>query len=532
MNREKKRLPIGIQTFSKLVEDNYLYVDKTNYIYRLLTEGGQYYFLSRPRRFGKSLLLSTLYELFNGSRHLFKNLWIYDKIAWERHPVIYIDFLKLDYKTAEKLEQSLKKIINKIAVEHQLEFDEEEDYKTSFANLIELLAKKNKNKVIILIDEYDKPIIDFIETEEIEKAKENRKVLKSFYSMLKSSDEFIRFVFITGVSKFSRVSIFSDLNNLYDITVDDKFAALLGITEEELSHYFADRLESLSRKTGLPGVELREQLKRWYNGYSWDGCTFLYNPFSLLNLFSKGRFDNYWFSTGTPTFLINHVKNRQRDIASFEQEEVDGAIFESYDIENLGITSMLLQTGYLSIKNIETLGTRSKYILSYPNEEVKESFLKHFLAGITSEETGRVGSRILDLVKTIRSGNLHDFFNIINSLFASVPSHLFIKDREAYYHTIIYLVLTLIGVNIGVEVHTNKGRIDAVIETGDNIYILEFKMGAASEALKQIETMKYHERYLSSGKNIKLIGVGFDEKERNIAGFCEKIYNPPQRESK
>ena len=203
---------------------------------------------------------------------------------------------------------------------------------------------------------------------------------------------------------------------------------------------------------------------------------------------------------------------------------MDGSIFESYDIENLGITSMLLQTGYLTIKDIETVGTRTKYILSYPNEEVKESFLKHFLAGITDEETGRVGSRILDLVETINEGKLDEFFTIIKSLFASVPSHLFIKDREAYYHTVIYLVLTLIGVNIVVEVHTNKGRIDAVIETDDHIYAVEFKMGSAENALAQIERMDYFERYLSSGKKIKLIGVGFDEQERNIAGFCSKDY--------
>jgi len=350
----------------------------------------------------------------------------------------------------------------------------------------------------------------------------NRKVLKKFYSVLKGSDKYIRFVFITGVSKFSRMSLFSDLNNLNDITIDDHFSTLLGITQDELLKYFDDRIRHLSQKMNMSQENLLGHIKEWYNGYSWDGCHFLYNPHSILNFFSKTRFGNYWFASATPTFLINHMKNREKDIISLEREEVDEAIFESYDIENLEVISMLFQTGYLTIKDIIPVGIKSKYVLSYPNEEVKESFLKHFLSNYTAEETGIVGSKILDLVEAAGKDDLERFFTIIKSLFASIPSHLFIKDREAYYHSIVYMILKLLGIYIKVEEHTNKGRIDAVIETESHIYVMEYKMGTSDEALSQIERMKYYEKYLSSGKSIQLIGVGFDREEKNISDYKVK----------
>jgi len=514
-----KNLPISIQTFSDLMTQDYLYVDKTKEINNLFARGGKYYFLSRPRRFGKTLLVSTLKEIFSGNKELFKGLWIYDKIQWEVFPVIDIDFLGLKYETQSELIDTLEYLIDQNAAQQGIEL-KEKGYDKRFKELI--IKTSQKNKAVILVDEYDKPIIDFIETEEKEIALANRKVLKKFYSVLKSADEYIRFVFVTGVSKFSRVSIFSDLNNLYDITIDDNFSTLLGLTQDELLKYFDDRIDWLSQKMKMSKNVFLENVKQWYNGYSWDGSHFLYNPHSILNFFSKNRFSNYWFASATPTFLINHMKKRKKDITALEREEVDEAIFESYDIENLEVLSMLFQTGYLTIKDIIPVGIKSKYVLSYPNEEVKESFLKHFLASYTTEETGIVGSKILDLVEAAGKDDLENFFIIIKSLFASIPSHIFIENREAYYHTVIYLVLKLLGVYIEVEVHTNKGRIDAVIETESHIYILEFKMGTSDEALSQIEERKYHEKYLSSGKSIQLIGVGFDEKEKNISDYKEK----------
>lgn len=513
-----KNLPIGIQTFSDLITQEYLYVDKTKEIYNLFAQGGKYYFFSRPRRFGKSLLVSTLKEIFSGNKDLFKGLWIYDKIQWQSFPIIYIDFLGLKYESQNELTETLEYLINQNAVSHGIEL-KEKGYDKRFKELIMEISKKNK--AVILVDEYDKPIIDFIETGQKEIALVNQKILKKFYSVLKSADQYTRFIFITGVSKFSRMSIFSDLNNLNDITIDDNFSTLLGITHDELLTYFSDRIDRLKETMNMPGKDFLDHVKYWYNGYSWDGRHFLYNPYSIINLFSKNRFGNYWFATGTPTFLINHIKSREQDITILEKHEVDESFFESYEIENLEVAAMLFQTGYLTIKEIKPVGLKSQYILSYPNEEVKESFFKHFLANYTTKETSIVGSKILDLVKTITSHDLENFFTIIKSLFASIPSSLFIRDKEAYYHTIIYLVLELLGANIQVEVHTNKGRIDAVIETASHIYIMEFKMGTSVEALAQIETKKYHEKFLSIGKCILLVGVGFDENERNLSSYKE-----------
>jgi hypothetical protein len=318
------------------------------------------------------------------------------------------------------------------------------------------------------------------------------------------------------------MSIFSGLNNLNDITVDDRFSTLLGVTHSELLQYFDDRLDTLSQKTGQAREDLIASLKKWYNGYSWDGKNFLYNPFSLLSFFSRGRFGNYWFSTGTPTFLINRIKNRKKEIASLERVEVDEAVFESYDLDNLEIISMLFQTGYLTIKESQLIGIKSKFTLSYPNEEVRESFLKHFLSSYTNEDAGTAGIIILELQDSIKGNDLERFFDILKSLFASIPVNLFIKEKEAYYHTVIYLILRLLGIDINVEVHTNKGRIDAVIETERCIFVMEFKMGAADKAISQIETRKYYERYLSSAKTIKLVGVGFDPEERNISTYFQE----------
>jgi hypothetical protein len=514
-----KNLPLSIQTFSDMITRDYLYVDKTKEIYNLFTQGGKYYFLSRPRRFGKSLLISTLAEIFSGNKELFKGLWIYDKIEWAQYPVLHIDFSKIEFETPKKLKKSIKKFLYEKALSYGISLDEEKSYKEIFVELIEKLS--SRGRVVILVDEYDKPIIEFIETEKVATARANQRVLKNFYAVIKGSDKYIHFVMITGVSKFSRMSIFSDLNNLNDITIDERFSTLLGLTHDELLDYFSDRIDRLSKKLKMPGQDFLNYVKQWYNGYSWDACHFLYNPFSIINFFSKNRFGNYWFSTGTPTFLIHHIKKQGKDIRELEKEEVDDSIFESYDIENLEIISMLFQTGYLTLKEIRPVGIKSQYILSYPNEEVKESFLKHFLADYTTAETGIVGSRILDLVKTITTDDLENFFTIIKSLFATIPSHLFIGDSEAYYHTVIYLVLELLGTNIQVEVHTNKGRIDAVIETASHIYIMEFKMGTPAKALSQIEARKYHERYSAAGKTVRLIGVGFSSLERNISGYQE-----------
>lgn len=515
-----KKLPIGIQTFRDLIEENYLYVDKTRDIYNLFADGGKYYFLSRPRRFGKSLLISTLKEIFSGNQRLFKGLWIYEKIAWQKHPLIYIDFLKIDYKTPAILEESLEKRIRKIARDYNINLEKEANYKQVFADLIEELGKEEG--VVILIDEYDKPIIDFVD--EKEAAAKNRDILRNFYTTIKGMDEYITFAFLTGVSKFSKVSVFSGLNNLRDITLSEEFATMLGYTEDELLNYFDDRLEELQSRLNMKKEQIQEDIKRWYNGYSWDGKNYVYNPLSILSFFLEGRFSNYWFSTATPTFLVKLIKKKRVNVETIGTWETDDHVFDSYDVENMDLVSLLFQTGYITIKEIKTLRDIRKYRLSFPNQEVKDAFLKYLLADLMESSPGILGSKLYDLTDQLISHQPEQFFKTLKSLFAVIPYEIFIPDKEAYYHSVIYLVLTLLGIHVRAEVQTNIGRIDAVIELDDVVYVMEFKMGSEKEALEQIKKMKYHEPYADQGKTIFLAGIGFDTDKRNISGcLLEKI---------
>lgn len=515
-----KNLPLGIQTFSKLIEGDFVYIDKTEHIHKLFADGGQYYFLSRPRRFGKSLLISTLKEIFSGNRELFKGLWIYDKIDWQRYPVIEIDFSKIDYQTPEVLQKELEIRIAEIAADCGLELTREKSYKSKFVELIKKLSKENR--VVILIDEYDKPIIDLVDKEEI--ARQNREILRDFYSTIKASDEHIKFAFMTGVTKFSRVSVFSGLNNLNDITLDERFSTMLGCTKEELLHYFSDRLELLSRKRNAEKKEVIEEIRNWYDGYSWDGKQMIFNPVSILSLFDKNSFANYWFASGTPTFLVKLMKDKNYDFTGFDWLEVSGYIFDSFDLDHLEITSLLFQTGYLTVKEKTEDEERQVYYLGYPNQEVKESLLTYLFREYAEKDFVWSEKVLGRLSSSIRKHDVAGFFELLQSIFASIPYNVLEKDREGYYHTVIYLILKLIGIRIGCEVQTNVGRIDAVVETDDTIYILEFKMGIPEEALNQIKTMRYHEKYLSSGKAVSIIGVGFDKEKGNISDYkLEKV---------
>lgn len=507
-----KKLPIGRQVFSEIIQGNYLYIDKTKDIYQLFARGGKYYFLSRPRRFGKTLLISTLKEIFSGNKELFKGLWIYDKLEWKKHPVIHLDFLGMEYDSRDRLIETLEFLVNQNAKTYNLRLKEKR-YDKRFKELIVELSKINK--VVILVDEYDKPLIDFVDKKEI--AKENCDVLKTFFGNIKGADEFLEFVFITGVSKFSRVSVFSDLNNLTDITISGAFSTMLGYTGEELLDYFGDRIEKMANGE----IEkLTDDIKHWYNGYSWDGKNFVYNPLSILLFFEEERFDNFWFSTGTPTFLIKSLREKRIDIKRLENYETTKLLFDSYEIERLNVFALLFQTGYLTIKEVKPISrTQDIYRLSYPNREVKESFLDYLAADYTGKLPDEMGFLVYRLQETIVNDNLDEFFTVLKSIFASISYEIFIRDREAYYHTVIYLLLKLLGVHIKVEVGTNIGRIDGVIETESHIYIMEFKVGKASDALDQIKEKKYFEKYLTTPQKIKIIGVGFDSEERNIKDY-------------
>jgi hypothetical protein len=522
-----KRLSLGFQTFSKLIAGNRLYVDKTRHIYDLLTGSGQYFFLSRPRRFGKSLLISTLADIFSGNKEVFKGLWIYDRIQWTKYPVIHIDFSTIDYETPESLKESLKKFLDETAISYGLILDEEKSYKESFVELIRKCS--SKGKVVVLIDEYDKPLIEYMETNEIEKAEKIRRVLKNFYGVIKGSDAFLRFVFITGVSKFSKVSVFSDLNNLIDLTLSEGFSTLLGYTEAELAHYFSPYMEQMSEKQGMSKNRLLEKIQKWYNGYSWDGKNFVYNPYSILNLFNENSFENFWFASGTPTFLVKVIKNKEEDAKRFDNLTVSRDAFEKFDIENMEISSLLFQTGYLTIKKIYYIrDDKKRYQLSYPNQEVRDSFLNVLFQEYTQKSTQRTSEIVDRMAAAIAEDNIDLLIEQFKSLFASIPYNIFIGEREAYYHTVIYFVLKLIGAEVRPEEESNIGRLDAVLETNNKIYIMEFKLGSGQEALEQIKEMKYAEKYRTKGKEIVLAGIGFDSEKRNIDTYLLERLTPDE----
>jgi len=508
-----KKLPIGIQTFKNLIEDGCYYVDKTPFIKRLVDEG-KVYFLSRPRRFGKSLFLSTLKEAFQGSRDLFKGLFLYSNWDWDNvYPVIHISFGSGVFSTPEKLETSIDEILK----------DNEKIYSIPltyqspngrFKQLIEGLYEKYKAKVVVLVDEYDKPILDVIENKDVARA--NREILKNFYTVLKDADPYIKFVFLTGVSKFSKVSIFSGLNQLNDITLDQKYATVCGYTEEDLYTVFADRIGEFDIN----------QLREWYNGYSWLGQK-VYNPFDVLLLFDKKDFRPYWFETGTPAFLIKLIIENNYCISKFEDVQITDKILESFDIDTIQIENLLFQTGYLTIQERYKEFDENIYRLTYPNREVKVSFNSHFL-GTTLYNHNTEELRI-SFRKFLIQKEFEKVKNVIQSLFASLP-HIWvskISSYEGFYVSVMYALLSSSGFKMIPEDMTNTGRIDCSILYNDIIYILEFKVVDEAKkgiALQQIKEKKYYEKYLHQYSEVYLIGIEFSKINKNITGFeVEKI---------
>ena len=514
-----KKLPIGIQTFREIRENGYLYVDKTEQIYELITKG-KTYFLSRPRRFGKSLLISTLEEIFQGNKELFKKLYIYNTdYNWEKHPIVRISFGGNLYENKEVLKKYIKESIKKIAKQYNINLKE----KSLAPATRELIVELSKiNKVVILIDEYDKPLIDNLEKGKEEIYKENREMLKAFYSIFKEMDQYLKFIFLTGVSKFSKVGVFSGLNNLEDITMDARFCNLIGWNQKELEHNFADNIKALAQIEKLDQKEIIKKIKKWYNGYRFsDKDEKVYNPFSTLLLFSQQAFKLHWFETGTPTFLINLIKEQDYDIRKLEKLEIGINDFSTYEIESLDILPLLFQTGYLTIKNY--IPEDMIYELGYPNFEVKSGFLYKLMNAQSQQSLST--SFLYKITKALRSNNLDEFFLNLRIFFANIPYDLHLKN-EKYYQTIFYLVFTLLGLRIKVETKTNQGRIDATIETDNDIYIFEFKLFDTKEkALEQIKEKKYYEKFLNKNKPIHLIGVEFDPKERNVGEMVEVVIN-------
>ncbi|PID30650.1 MAG: AAA family ATPase [Candidatus Cloacimonadota bacterium] len=514
-----KKLGLGIQDISKLKENNYVYVDKTELIHKLITSGS-YYFLSRPRRFGKSLLVNTMEKIFKGDKELFKDTWIYDKWNFdENYPVIKINFAEIGLEELD-LGKALDRVLTNIGKSYNIIL-EEKTYSLKFRELIEKMSKENP--VAILIDEYDKPIIDYIESSKREKAEENRDILRAFYSIVKGSDKYIKLFFMTGISKFSKVSLFSELNNLTDITFNDKYINITGYTKSEIEVNYFHYLEVLEKKFKYDRETLFDKIKLWYDGYSWNGEDFVYNPYSLLSFFNNNKFNNYWFQSGTPRFLTKLIREKDVDIIKYENSfEVDSNVFDSYDIDNIDSSIILFQAGYLTIKGVTVdpeYGSET-YRLAYPNKEVKDSFYSH-LAG---EFTGLEKTSFFEIIKKLNNNlenNLFDKFIMdIQAIYSNIPQPIFIGERESYYHTVIFIILKLMKANIiEAERMTNYGRVDAVIETKSYIYVVEFKMNSVDEALKQIKEKKYYQPYLNDGREVICVGVAFSKEERNIKEY-------------
>jgi hypothetical protein len=501
-------LPIGQQYFKSIIKGKAIYVDKTEYIYDLCYPLDKGYFLSRPRRFGKSLVLDTIDELFSGNRPLFEGLWIEDKWDWsETYPVIRMSLDAIGHE--QGLKQALLKQLNRIARTFDLSLLEDESLGGAFQELIESVAKKTGKQVVILIDEYDRPIIDYIDPYNLTMANNQRDILKQFFSILKYASKHIRFLFITGVSKFARVSIFSDLNHLIDLTLHKKYAALCGYTQAELEYYFAPYLKTMPADT-------LENMKSWYDGYSWDAKTFVYNPFSVLNFFDKQTYSNFWFETGTPTFLLKLM--RKRFSYKLEETEVSNLILESFRLEEfdaLDLNSLLLQTGYLTIKEITSHQT---FILNYPNKEVKQAFGQFLLSEYTQTPvTVPYGANIL---RALEHNNLAEVINILNNLVKSVPDQKYVKNEEKFFHAIIHLIFTMIGSDPRSELHAHIGRMDMVLMTTERIFLFEFKLNeTAKAAIQSIKDRDYaaHLRYLN--KPITGIGVVFSKKTKGVTDW-------------
>ena len=518
----ERKLPIGIQGFEKIRTDHFLYVDKTGYIYQLVHNNVPY-FLSRPRRFGKSLLLSSLKAYWEGKRELFSGLEIEaleeeNADAWKTYPVFYFDFNGANYLESGALERMLDFHLR----------GWEEEYETandgmSVGERFRLLLKKAREKTdlrcVILVDEYDKPLLDVAENKE--QQEHNKEVLRGFFSILKSLDEFLQFIFITGVSKFHKVSIFSDLNQLKDISLTKKYAGLCGITDRELETYFTAEIAEFAREQGISPGECRERLKRTYDGYRFHpGGETVYNPYSLLNAFSDCEFGSYWFETGTPTFLVKKLRESHFDVRKFTDHTIYAgeSLLKDYTGEGADPIPLLYQTGYLTIESYNS--ARNRYTLCFPNEEVKYGFLESLMPTYVPKATAGNGLDIFTLDEYIERGKPERIRDVLTGLFASITYTTGNDPFEHYFQTVIYLVFTLLGKFALCEMHTFTGRIDCKVETQDFIYLFEFKRDdTAKAALAQIDSKEYSLPFVADTRKLYKIGVSFDSESRKLVGW-------------
>jgi len=511
----RKKLPIGIQSLRELREEGHYYADKSGYAVDL-AQSGKYYFLSRPRRFGKSLFLDTLKELFEGNAALFKGLAAEARWDWsKKHPVIRINFGDGVLKSRAELEQRIQAILRtnreRLGLPRPADWPEVD----TAGNLSHLIAQAHQatgQRVVVLVDEYDKPILDNIT--DTATATDMREGLKNLYSVLKGADEHLKFVFITGVSKFSKVSLFSGLNNLKDITLDARYSALCGYTDEDVDTVFAPE---------LPGLD-REEIRRWYNGYNWLG-TSVYNPFDMLLLFDFREFKPYWFETGTPTFLVKLLAERQVFTPTLGQTVAEDTLLSTFDVDIIPPEALMFQAGYLTVDSVWKIPGRQEFTLKYPNKEVQaslnDSLLKHWVGGLSIP-----GRQISQLYRVLLANDLPALQPLFHAFFATIPHDWYrnspIAQYEGYYASIFYSHFAALGLDIRLEDATNQGRIDMTVLFNGHVYIFEFKaVDGQSDggALEQIKRNNYADKYRARGEPIHLIGVSFGKDSRNIVGF-------------
>ncbi len=517
-----RKLPIVIQSFEKLRQEGFVYVDKTEYLYQLAHNNNPY-FLSRPRRFGKSLLLSVMKAYWEGKKDLFHDLKIEtlekrNPDAWKKYPVFYFDFNGVNYQEAGALECALNLQLKRWEESYGCDQGE---YSLSgrFQNLILSAYKKTHLRCVVLVDEYDKPLLDV--ADKIEKQEHNREVLKGFFSTLKSFDEYIQFIFITGVSKFHKVSIFSDLNQLRDISFSKDYSCICGITEEELRSYFEEETEELAKEQDMTLSECLNQLKQVYDGYHFnpDGKG-VYNPYSLLNAFLDKDFGSYWFETGTPSFLVKKLRESRFDVRSFTDRTLyaNESTLKDYTGDTPDPVPLLYQTGYLTIADFEK--RRRRYTLCFPNDEVKYGFLESLIPSYVPAATTGSKLDIFTLDEYIENGELDKVRDVLTALFANITYTLEKDPFEHYFQAVIYLVFTLLGKFAICEMHTYTGRVDCKVETGNYIYLFDFKRDdTAKAALAQIDSKDYALSFIADDRRIFKIGVSFDSVKRKLVGW-------------
>ena len=517
-----KNILIGKADIRTLLSGNYIYVDKTEYIYNLVNKP-DIYFLSRPRRFGKSLLVSTFIEIFSGNKELFKDCWIYKNTNydWKKYPIIYLDFAEISNMNTDIFKKGLIKKFYEIANNYEINLIESKEIKELIKELLKKLYERYNEKVVILIDEYDEPILDNIDNLEV--GKENTISMYDMYVVMKSNSQYIHFEFVTGITRFAKTSLFSGPNNLQSLSMKSEYNNLLGYTQEELEFYFNDYINLINEKLKINNKsELLNKIKTYYNGYLFShenkNLKTVYNPFSILNFFSEMFFNSYWFKTGTPSYLIELLNKYFYDIPKDENNiYLSMYELEKFEIDRINFISLLFQAGYLTIESYNF--ERKELKLKYPNQEVRDSFIENIESIIKERINDKIREENSNLKMLITSENWEKVFILLKSIFATIP-YGFKPNTEYYYSSVFMGILSGAGFQFDAEVHTNDGRIDMVLYANEKIYIIEFKIKQLpSKAINQIEDKKYFTKYLAKEKPILFMGVNFDTDEKNLSSW-------------